>query len=127
MPDRSYDLHGVRVYEWAADGPPLRNDRDAADLLPLAWQHRATMLVLPAARLGTDFFQLKTRLAGEVIQKLVGYRMRVAIVGDISLHLAESAALRDFVRESNRGNQVWFVESLEKLRAKLEQAMGRPD
>jgi hypothetical protein len=120
MPHRSYDLHGVRVFELAVEGPPLRNDRDAAGLLPTLWSQRATLLVLPVERLVDDFFQLKTCLAGEMIQKFVNYRMRVAILGDISRYLAKSSALRDFVRESNRGNQVWFVASLEELERRLE-------
>ncbi len=125
MPDRSYNLHGVRVFEWAAEGAPLRNDREAADLIPTVWSHRAALVVLPAERLGDDFFQLKTRIAGEVIQKLIGYRLRLAIVGDISRYLAEDSALRDFVRESNCGSQVWFVASLEELGERLERAAAR--
>jgi hypothetical protein len=122
MPDRSYDLHGVRIFEWAAEGAPLRNDRDAADLIPTVWSHRAVLIVLPAERLGDDFFRLNTRIAGEVIQKFLNYSLRLAIVGDISRYLAESTSLRDFVYESNRGNQVWFVESIEELDKRLEQA-----
>src|ERR1019366_336971 len=119
MPDRSYDLHGVRIFECAAEGEPLRSDRDAANLLPTAWSHHAAMIVLPVGRLADGFFDLKTRLAGEIIQKFVIYRMRVTILGDISRHLAESSTLRDFVRETNRGNQIWFVASLEELDKRL--------
>jgi hypothetical protein len=119
MPDRSYDLHGVRIFECATEGAPLRTDRDAADLIPIAWSHRADWIALPVERLGDDFFRLETRIAGEVVQKFVGYRLRVAIVGDISRYLAESPALRAWVRESNRGNQVWFVESVEELGTRL--------
>lgn len=115
MPDKGYELRGVRVFEYAAEGAPPRTGRDAADLLSAAWEHQASVLVFPVQRLGDDFFNLKTRIAGEVLQKLVQYRMRVAIVGDISRYVAESTALRDFVYESNRGDQVRFVASLEEL------------
>src|ERR1022692_1295017 len=119
MPDRSYDLHGIRIFECAAEGPLLRSDRDAADLLPTAWSHHAVMIVLPVGRLGDSFFEIGTRIAGEIIQKFVIYHMRVAIVGEISQYLAKSPALRDFVRETNRGNQAWFVASLEELDKRL--------
>src|ERR1035438_4827774 len=79
MPDRSYELHGVRIFECATEGALLRSDRDAADLLPTAWSHHAAMIVIPVERLAEDFFELKTRVAGEIIQKLVIYHMRVAI------------------------------------------------
>jgi hypothetical protein len=124
MPDTSYDLHGVRVFECGAEGLPLRNERDAANLVNTAWEHRARLIVLPVERLGDDFFRLKTRIAGEVIQKFVTYRLRVAIVGDISRYVAESSALRDFVYESNRGDQLWFVASIEDLGERMERAQA---
>jgi hypothetical protein len=125
MPDRSYELHGVRVLECAAEGARLRSDRDAADLIGSAFQHRAALIVLPVKRLDDDFFRLRTRIAGEIIQKFVNYRLRLAIVGDISRHLDESSALRALVNESNRGKEVWFIASLEELDRRLQQAQPR--
>ena len=63
----------------------------------------AGRVAIPVARLDPAFFQLATRLAGEVAQKFVNYRIRLAIVGDISPQCAQSKALRDFVHESNQG------------------------
>jgi hypothetical protein len=83
------------------------------------WENRASLLVIPVECLDEDFFRLSTRIAGEIIQRFVTYRVRVAIVGDISRHVAESTALRDFVLEANRGDQVWFVTSLEELGQRL--------
>jgi hypothetical protein len=120
MPLRCYDLHGVRVLECAADGAQLRNDRDAVDVVSQAWEHHATLIAIPTDRLGDDFFHLSTRIAGEIIQKFLIYRLRVAIVGDISRHASESPALRDFVYESNRGDHVWFVPNLEELDKRLQ-------
>jgi hypothetical protein len=87
MADRSYELHGVKVLECAAEGTQLRSDRDAVDLVGRAWQHNATLLVIPAGRLPDEFFQLKTRVAGEMIHRFTLYKLRVAIVGDIARHL----------------------------------------
>jgi len=50
--------------------------------------------------------------------------LRVAIVGDISRYVEESSALRDFVYESNRGDQVWFVPTREKLAERMEFAFS---
>ena len=71
MPARSYELHGVRVFECAADGPVLWNDGDGVDLISAAWKQGAGFLVIPTERLGDDFFRLSTRVAGEIIQKFV--------------------------------------------------------
>ncbi len=121
MPDRFYECHGVGVLEWDADGPQPRGDRDVVDLIGSAGQHDARWVALHAARLGDPFFQLKTRIAGEILQKFVTYRLSVAIVGDISRQLSESSALRDFVQECNRGSAIWFVDSMEAFESRLEQ------
>jgi len=46
----------------------------------------------------------------------------VAVVGDIAAHVEAGDALRDFVRESNRGTQLWFVPDVDALRARLSPA-----
>jgi hypothetical protein len=120
MADKSYDIHGVRVFECAAEGAPLRNDSDAVDLIGKALEQHANVIVLPTERLDDDFFRLRTRIAGEFIQKFVNYGLRLAIVGDISRHVAESSSLRAFVYESNRGDHVWFVASADDLDKRLE-------
>jgi hypothetical protein len=118
-----YELHGVRVLECAADGQRMRNYQDAIDLLGKAFENHAELIVIPVECLDDDFFRLKTRIAGELIQKFVQYRRRLAIVGDISRHLAESSALQALVNESNRGKDVWFLASLDQLSRRLEQAV----
>jgi hypothetical protein len=114
------EIGDLRILVFGPDGGPVRNDRDAVDLIGDAIGHDATWVAVPVERLGDDFFQLSTRVAGEVIQKFVNYQLRLAIVGDISRHLETSKALRDFVRESNRGRHVWFVAD----RAELEQRLA---
>jgi len=119
MPASAYDLHGTRVFECAAEGAELRTARDVTDLLSETWQHSATLVVIPVSRLGDDFFRLRTGIAGEVLQKFVQYRMRVAILGDVLEYVEASTAFRDFVVESNRGNHIWFVSSREHLDERL--------
>lgn len=120
------DLHAVAVLACAPDGPVLRSDADALDLVTQAMEHRADLVLLPAERLPDEFFTLRTGLAGAVVQKLVNYGLRLAVVGDIADHLARSTALRDFVGEANRSRQVWFVATREELAERLRrQADGR--
>ena len=122
MPDRSYEFHGVRMLECAVEGELLRNNRGLNDLISAAWEQHAKMVVVPVKRLGDDFFRLRTGVAGEIVQKIVQYHLSLAVVGDIARYVEESTASRDFVRESNRGNQIWFVANLEELEARLKAA-----
>jgi hypothetical protein len=116
------DVYGVRILRLAGEGPLIANERDAADIMGGVFSQRAHMVAIPVGRLVSDFFVLRTRIAGEVIQKFVTYDIRVAILGDISGPLAASSALRDFVTESNRGKQVWFLADIDELHRRLAAA-----
>ena len=120
---KTYELHGVSILECVPDGTKLQTYRDTVELLGKTFENRGKLIVIPVECLDDDFFRLRTRIAGEMIQKFVQYRLRVAIVGDISRHLAKSAALRAFVNESNRGISVWFVPSREELDQRLARAV----
>ena len=119
MAEQSYELHGVRILECDAEGPAIRPGRALSDLISTAWEHRAQWLVIPVARLGDDFFRLRTGIAGEVVQKIVQYHLKLAVLGDLARYVEESTALRDFVRESNRGTQFCFVTTREELAARV--------
>ena len=119
MSDQVREIEGQRVLVCASEGGPVLTDRDASDLVQLGFDHQAHWLAIPVERLGPDFFNLSTRIAGEVTQKLVNYRFKLAVVGDVSGFVAGSNALRDFVVESNRGQHVWFVEDLAALEGRL--------
>jgi uncharacterized protein DUF4180 len=120
VPDQSYELHGVRIFECDTEGAPIRNGRALNDLISAAWEHRTKWIVIPIVRLGDDFFRLGTGIAGEVVQKIAQYHLRLAILGDITHYVDGSTALRDFVRESNRGDQFCFVATREELEQRLQ-------
>jgi hypothetical protein len=118
----SFELHGLRILECSTEGKPPRTAKDATDIIRAAWGYQAKLVAMQADWLGDDFFRLSTRVAGEVVQKLLDYGLRVVIVGDISARVAASDALRDWVRECNRGRQVWFVNDLDELGRRLAPA-----
>lgn len=125
MVARYSELHGNRVVELLANGTALRTERDAVDVISAAAEHAADVVVIPVQRLDADFFRLRTGIAGQVIQKFLTYRLRLVIVGDISAHLQESSALRDFVYECNKGSNVWFLAHLDELNHRLQQTSTR--
>ncbi len=103
----------------AADGPTLSTEQQAVDLIAEAMSQRTDLVVLPVARLDARFFDLRSGVAGQVVQKFAQYRRRLVIVGDIDAHVAASDALRDYVREANRGREVWFTRDLAELDDRL--------
>ncbi len=107
------------VHTISADGPLLSSGADALGVIYGESVDGADWIAIPVARLDPDFFTLSSGIAGEFVQKFVNYGQRLAVVGDISGRLEQSNALRDFVRESNRGRQVWFVADGEVLARRL--------
>ena len=63
-------------------------------------------------RIHRDFFILSTGVAGEILQKYVNYGGRIAIYGDFSSYT--SKPLKDFMYESNKGANVFFVATKEE-------------
>ncbi|MFY1619552.1 DUF4180 domain-containing protein [Micromonospora sp. WMMD736] len=121
MPDEMQQRAGVPVLVCDPAGPLIATEQDALDLIGAAFLG-AQVVAVPANRLDDRFFALGTRFAGEVMQKFVNYRLRLAVVGDISAQLAGSSALRALVHESNRGEQIWFVPDLDALDERLRAA-----
>jgi hypothetical protein len=56
-------------------------------------------IILNKSAICEEFFDLKTRLAGEILQKFINYQVKIAIVGDFSQYTSKS--LKDFIYESN--------------------------
>ena len=114
MADQVIERRGVPVLVCDDEGAPIAGVQDALDVIGAAFS-RADVVAVPAARFDEEFFRLRSGLAGEIMQKFVNYRMRLAVVGDISERVAASTALRDLVTESNRGQHIWFVADLDEL------------
>ena len=79
---------------------------DANDLLGNAYYQGFDGMIISADKISPRFFDLKTRLAGEILQKFSTFQMRLAIVGNFSTFTGES--LKSFIYESNRGSLIHF-------------------
>lgn len=86
--------------------------QSALDVLMCAKYEAGTKnIVIDKKLIVEDFFILSTGLAGEILQKYTNYGGRIAIYGDYSHYT--SKPLQDFIRESNKGKNVFFVSSKE--------------
>jgi hypothetical protein len=94
------------------DGIVISEVQDALDLLGDAGVNNSNRLIISESNLNPDFFRLHTGLAGEILQKFSTYDFKLAVVGDFSKFTSKN--LQDFIRESNRGNRIFFVNSSEE-------------
>ena len=82
-------------------------------------QHMLPDVKIRSCAMEVNGFSVAGPNSRALLQKLVTSRIQVAVVGDTTAAQAASGPLRDFVRESNRGRTVWFVDDLDALRTKL--------
>lgn len=103
------ELNNTRVIEVITDEMVISNVEDGTDLIGNLYYQDADRVILHQKNITPDFFDLKTGIAGEILQKFSNYRIRLAIVGDFSIYPSKS--IRDFIFESNKYGQVNFVAS----------------
>jgi hypothetical protein len=110
------------IVEFSADSLLLQNEQDTIFIMEELFPSRARKIILHRENIHPDFFQLRTGLAGAILQKFVNYHIQVAIVGDFTT--ITSDALKAFMYESNRGGQIYFVENVETALQILSKLRG---
>jgi len=92
--------------------------QSALDIIAtVRYETGCNIIILNKGAICEDFFDLKTKLAGEILQKFINYHMRIAIVGDFSGYTSNS--LRDFIYESNKGRDIFFLPDEKQAVVKL--------
>lgn len=111
---------GKNIAIVSGSGVLIEDVQSALDLIATVhYQADSDRIILNKSLLNEGFFDLKTRLAGEILQKFINYRVKVAIVGDFSVYTSKS--LKDFIYESNNGNDIFFLPTEEQAIEKLSQ------
>ena len=83
--------------------------QDALDLAAMIrYEGGAACAAVDKWSVAENFVILSRGLAGEILQKLTNYQVKLAIYGDFSR--CTSKPLQDFIRESNRGRDFFFTE-----------------
>jgi hypothetical protein len=100
----------------------LDNLEDFIDLLGNANYQRAEKIIIYESNLNPEFFDLRTGIAGEVLQKFSNYGLKLAIIGDFDKF--KSKSLKDFIRESNRTGNILFFNSREEALTKFSTDQG---
>ena len=103
--DRKGDSN-VAIIE--SDGIVIGGVQDALDVMASAnYNEDSQKLLIRKENIAEAFFDLRTKLAGEILQKYTNYRVKLAVVGDFSGY--DSKSLRDFMYECNQGKQFFFA------------------
>jgi hypothetical protein len=95
-----YELIASEPFPIVEARSPLTSINDAMDLIGAGMEHDTDRLLLDSAVLPEAFFELRTRFAGELLQKLQNYRFRTAVV--ISSDREYSERFNEYLIEAKR-------------------------
>jgi len=97
------------IAEIIADNLVIKHVEDGLDLIGNIYYQGFDKVILYEKNITSDFFDLSTKMAGEILQKFSNYRIQLAIVGNFEAH--QSKSMKDFIFESNKLGQINFVNS----------------
>lgn len=107
-----HHIHRKQIAEITSEQLIITTAEDGLDLLGSLYYQEFDGVILYEKNLNPDFFDLKSGMAGELLQKFSNYRFLLAVVGDFNKY--QSQSLQDFIFESNKGKKISFVNSLEE-------------
>jgi hypothetical protein len=107
----------TRIAEVISDKVLIQTPDDGLQVMVDLYYQGYGEVILHESNITPAFFDLKTGIAGEILQKFATYWVRLAIVGDFARY--ESKSLRDFIFESNKGRQINFLPTVEEAVGKL--------
>ncbi|MFB0918388.1 MAG: DUF4180 domain-containing protein [Clostridiaceae bacterium] len=90
----------------------IKDVQSALDLIAtISYESGAEAIVLLKENITEDFFDLKTKIAGDILQKFTNYKMKLAVIGDFSNYTSKS--LKDFIFESNKQGNILFLPTVQ--------------
>lgn len=107
------NINGTNIAA-VSGGEKIMTDAQSAMELAMSVKYEtgADRIAIDKSIIAEDFFILSTGMAGEILQKFVNYHIKAAIWGDFSHYT--SKPLKDFIYESNKGHDFFFVATKEE-------------
>lgn len=117
MEIKEHIINHIKIAEIISDERVIESAQDGLDLLGNLYYQGFDKVILHEKNITSDFFNLKTKLAGEILQKFSNYCIPLAIVGDFSQY--NSKSFQDFISESNITQHINFATSLPEALERL--------
>ena len=86
----------------------IKDTQSAIDfIMSVKYETNCNKIALNKNAIIDNFFILSSGIAGEILEKFITYKTKFAIYGDYSKYT--SKPLKDFIYESNKGKDIFFV------------------
>ena len=117
MKIETLNVNGVIVSEVVSDKIVVSEAQNALDIMVNCTYAGSNSIIMYKENIIPDFFDLKTGIAGDILQRFSTYNVKLFIIGDFS-NIA-SKSLRDFIFESNKYKRINFVKTKEDAIKKI--------
>lgn len=87
----------------------LSTENDVLDLIALCWEHDTSLIMIHSTALSQDFFNLKTKVAGNFIQKFINYNIKVVTI--IQQETIQNNRFKEMAMEINKSSHFRMYES----------------
>ncbi|WP_202710438.1 DUF4180 domain-containing protein [Sporosalibacterium faouarense] len=91
-----------RYIDFMSAATPLKTEDDALELVALCGEKDTNLLMLHHNTLSEDFYKLKTKVAGNIIQKFINYNVKVAAI--IPNSISQKGKFKEMALEINKSN-----------------------
>lgn len=78
MTIKSHNINDIKIAEVIADEILIQSAQDGLDLMGNIYYQGFDKVILYEKNITPDFFDLKTKIAGEILQKFSNYRIGLA-------------------------------------------------
>jgi len=112
-----FEIENTVIAELTDEKFIISQPQDILDLIGDSVSYNCNRLMIREKNLHADFFRLHTGLAGEILQKFSNYNFKLTVIGDFSKY--KNKSLQDFIRESNKGRSIFFVNTREDALNKM--------
>ena len=101
-----FEINQQKIAEIISDKIVINDTQEALDLMADAGYHGARSIILYEMNLKPEFFELRTGMAGGLLQKFSQYRVKLAIVGEFEKY--KSKSLTAFIFEPTGGTRFFL-------------------
>ena len=106
------EINSKKYIEVMSMSNSLNSENDILDLIALCWEHEASLLLIHYEVFSADLFNLKTKVAGGIIQKLINYNIKSAAL--IPEEIMSKGRFREMALETNKGHHFRMYENKEE-------------
>ena len=106
------ELENKQYIELISSTNLISTENDTLDLISLCWEHDSNLVIIHYEALSEDFFELKTKAAGNIMQKFINYGIKVAAI--IPQEILQKGRFKEMALETNKGNHFRMYGSKEE-------------